>query len=255
MSASNTRKPTAGRAHVAAHRALASESRQALLHALAQSKRPLDASEAGRAVHLHRNTARVHLRKLASVGLVRAVFEYRTTPGRPRVLYQLVPSNDDRDIELSRDVNYRELARVLADQLATDAQAQQKAEAAGRSWAAAMAADEMPHRRLSSREAIDTIAKVLHAQGFDPEPRAEGDASGIYLRRCPFADVAQELRSVICAVHLGMISAAFDELDSPVSVAGLDSFVSTDPLLCVVHLEDRRRRRTTNIRYGVRRRA
>lgn len=255
MSASNKVEMGTEKGKVDAHRALASESRQALLKALARRRGPLDATEAGRAVQLHRNTARVHLRKLASAGMVRAVVERRTTPGRPRVLYQLVSPAAENHLEPSRNVNYRELARVLADQLATDVRAHEKAKAAGRSWAAAMAVEGMPRRRLSSNEAIEAISRVLNVQGFDPEPRTAGDEATIYLRRCPFADVAQELRSVICGVHLGMISAGFDELDSPVTVAGLDSFVSTDPLLCVVRLEDRPRRRRTLIRNDSRGRA
>ena len=69
----------------AAYRALASESRQALLAALRRVDKPLDADEAGAAVGLHPNTARVHLELLCSAGVLERRTEDRTKRGRPRV--------------------------------------------------------------------------------------------------------------------------------------------------------------------------
>jgi predicted transcriptional regulator len=54
----------------AVYRALAGESRQALLAVLHEVGGPLDAVDAGASVGLHPNTARVHREVLCSVGLV-----------------------------------------------------------------------------------------------------------------------------------------------------------------------------------------
>lgn len=227
---------------VATHRALASESRQALLGVLRRRQTPIDATEAGEAVDLHRNTARAHLRQLESSGLVTRVLEHRTTPGRPRVLYQIVPSSSP-DGRASSGAAYRDLAGLLANELAEGTGVRERALRAGRRWADALDAEPLPTRALSRREAIDAAAHLLEGLGFDPEPTPVSDPDCIWLHRCPFADVARENRSVVCAVHLGMLTSTFDRLGTSVSVAGLDSFVVEDPLLCVVRLAKRPARR------------
>jgi predicted ArsR family transcriptional regulator len=245
MNMSNTNEVPGKSAKVATHRALASESRQALLGVLRRRRGPIDATEAGEAVDLHRNTARVHLRQLESNGLVKRVLERRTTPGRPRVLYQIVKSPSSDEQRPSSNAEYRDLARLLADQLAEDTD---KALRAGQRWATALEVEPLPRRALSSREAIEEAAHLLDGLGFDPEPSPASDPDCIRLHRCPFADVARENRSVVCAVHLGMLKATFDRLDSAVSVTGLDSFVTDDPLLCVVRLANKPAKRHSSDR-------
>ena len=85
---------TPERSASATHKALAADSRLALLDVLEHAEGPLDAVEAGRRVGLHRNTARVHLDQLAEVGLVERQAEHRSTPGRPRVLYATQGASD-----------------------------------------------------------------------------------------------------------------------------------------------------------------
>ena len=75
--------PLAGDA--ATYRALAGQSRQALLAVLRQSGRPLDASGGGGARGLPPNTARVRPNVLCLAGLVRRRGGERGIPGRPRV--------------------------------------------------------------------------------------------------------------------------------------------------------------------------
>jgi len=238
MNMSNTNKVPGKSAKVATHRALASESRQALLGVL-RRRGPIDATAAGEAVALHRNTARVHLRQLESNGLVKRVLERRTTPGRPRVLYQIDPSSSSNEHRPSSNAEYRDLARLLTDQLAEDTGVREKALRAGQRWAAALEVEPLPGRALSPLEAIEAATRLLDSLGFDPEPSPVSDPDRIRLHRCPFADVARENRSVVCAVHLGMLKATFDRLDASVSVTGLDSFVTDDPLLCVVRLANK----------------
>jgi predicted ArsR family transcriptional regulator len=228
--------PTRSR-EAATHHALAGESRQALLAVLRRSRRPLDAAQAGAAVGLHRNTARVHLDVLASAGLVTRRFEERQRPGRPRVLYEIARSPGSTRSRST--ASYRDLARVLADQLTEVPDARNEAVRAGRRWAAALDARAAPLGPISPGEAVEVAMRILDDLGFEPEPVPPANPDRILLHRCPYADVARENRSVICGIHLGMLKATFENFDTSVEVAGLDPFVTDDPLLCVARLADK----------------
>jgi predicted ArsR family transcriptional regulator len=214
---------------------LSGESRQALLGVLRRHGGPIDAAAAAEAVGLHRNTARVHLDVLVSVGLVTRSFEDRTTRGRPRVLYAAARTGAESIDRLPEETSYRELARLLADQLTEVAYTRNEAMRAGRRWAAGLDGSSTSEAATPT-EAVAVAAQILDGLGFDPEPDPEDDPVRILLHRCPFSEVARENRSVICGIHLGMLKATFERLDTSLEVAGLDSFVTDDPLLCVVRL-------------------
>ena len=227
---------TPERSASATHKALAADSRLALLDVLEHAEGPLDAVEAGRRVGLHRNTARVHLDQLAEVGLVERQAEHRSTPGRPRVLYAksptagAAPEPDEDD-----DIDYRDLARVLAAQLARSPDAAEQAELAGRRWATAIDQANLPPDPVTNEAAVEAVTGIMDDLGFRPV----ADDHRILLRRCPFAELAKEQRQVICGVHLGILKQTFESLDTSVTVDRLDSLVQDDPLLCVVHLANR----------------
>ena len=60
------------------------------------------------------------------------------------------------------------------------------------------------------------------------------DRREIRLHQCPFLEVAQEHREVVCAVHLGLMRGMLDELDAPLEATRLDPFVEPD--LCITRL-------------------
>lgn len=230
--------------NAAAYRALAGRSRQALLAALRQAGRPLDASEAAAAVGLHRNTARVHLDLLCQAGLVRRQPEDRSIQGRPRMLYEpAAPPPDMAEAAgtAAQEPGYRELAGLLAQQLTQVADLPGEAILAGRRWAAALDERPLPAGPLSAAEAAAEVTAVLSRLGFDPEQ--DPGHGRILLHRCPFADVARESRVVVCGIHLGMLTATAERLNSPLRIAGLDPFVTDDPPTCVVRLATPRSRR------------
>lgn len=223
----------------ATYRALANESRQALLVALRRVDKPIDAGEAGAAVGLHPNTARVHLELLCSAGLLERRTEDRTRRGRPRVLYEVGPSarrpaRDGRAREAG--VGYRDLAR-LAQQLSELPDVPSEAVRAGRRWASVLDSVHLPTERLSATETIRAVTEVLDRLGFDPEP--DVGALRIRLRRCPFLEVASDSRSVVCGIHLGMLKATVERLDSPADVAGLEPPVTLQPTVCMVRFAAR----------------
>ncbi len=224
----------------AAYRALASESRQALLAAFWRVDKPLDADEAGAAGGLHPNTARVYLGLLCSAGVLERRTEERTKRGRPRVPYEVGPTAR-RLVDDARaggtDVGYRDLDRLLAQQLAEQPDVPSEAMRAGRRWASVLDRAHLPRGRLSAAETMRTAADVLDRLGFDAEP--DLGALRILLRRCPLHDVASESRSVVCGIHLGMLKATVERLDSPLDVAGLEPLVTLWPTMCIVHFKTR----------------
>lgn len=230
----------AGGPDPAAYRALAGRSRHALLTILVAAGRPMDVNEAASAVGLHRNTVRMQLDTLCSAGLLRRSSEKRGTRGRPRVLYSPTTRGTDflaAERGQASEVSYRELARMLAVQLAELADVRAAAVRAGRRWAAALDERPLPTESLSAGEAVDVLTGILERLGFDPEP--DGGQHRILLHQCPFADLARENRAIVCGIHLGMITATAERLDAPLAVSGLDPFVADDPLLCVVRLASR----------------
>jgi predicted ArsR family transcriptional regulator len=232
--------PVLARKEQATYRALAGESRQALLAALHQVGGPLDAGEAAASVGLHPNTARVHLEVLCSVGLVERRTEDRSRRGRPRVLYEVAPATRsliDQRRAREADLAYRELARLLAQQFSELPDMPGEALRAGRRWAAVLSNVALPKQRLSPHETIGVAVDLLRRLGFDPEPGA--GANRIVLHHCPFEEVARESRSVVCGIHLGMLKATVERLDSPLDVAGLEPFVTDEPSACIVHLAAR----------------
>jgi predicted ArsR family transcriptional regulator len=229
--------PRVGLSGTATHKALSAESRLALLGALEQAGRQLSADEAATLVGLHRNTIRVHLEQLVGAGLVERHTEDRSTPGRPRVLYGIAPGQSpsgEREWSSSggTELGYRELARVLAAQLAQMDDAALLAERAGRNWASAVARASLPSGPVRADKAVGAVTDAMEMLGFRPV----ADDQRILLRSCPFADVAREHREVICSMHLGMLREAFETLGSDVAVENLAPFVQADPPLCVVNL-------------------
>lgn len=78
---------------------------------------------------------------------------------------------------------------------------------------------------------------MLADLGFDPRP-AGGDGPGppdrVWLRHCPFLELAEEHGSIVCPLHLGLMQGALAELRAPVSAVRLEPFAEPDA--CLAHL-------------------
>jgi predicted ArsR family transcriptional regulator len=59
----------------------------------------------------------------------------------------------------------------------------------------------------------------------------------IHLNHCPFREVAQKHRDVVCAIHLGLMQGALSELHTPLEATSLEPFVS--PHLCIARVQAR----------------
>jgi predicted ArsR family transcriptional regulator len=223
------------------HRVLAGVSRVAVLQALRVSETSLDVQAIAEKVGLHTNTVRSHLDQLIEAGLVESAVQERTTPGRPRLLFRATSTPGAR-----AEGSYKVLAEVLAQGIHEGEPAPGAVAAkAGRRWGQHLeqegAASAEP---VDSGAALDRLVALLDDVGFAPQigeptsavtdPGAEGVATVIELHQCPFYDIAREHTDVVCAVHLGLIQGALDQMQAPTATVSLQPFVRPD--LCLVHI-------------------
>jgi len=217
-----------------------SEGRRA---ALLDELRTGPASVAGLAARLgvHPNTVRLHLAALVVDGLVEEVASPGPRgPGRPALVYRAtrrMPQGPD---------HYRELAGALLDALVHGDDAAPRALEAGRAWgarvartrdAAAGAAGRAPGPAADApHDDLAPLMALLDDVGFAPE-RVERDVA---LRQCPFLDLVEGQRMVVCRVHLGLMQGALATWRSGVEIDRLEPFVEPD--LCLAHVRRTGRR-------------
>lgn len=208
-------------------------SRADVLDMLRAAETALDVREIAQRIGLHPNTARFHLEALVEAGLATRETQDRETPGRPRIGYRAVadgPAGPRR---------YRLLAEMLTSLIAgIMPEPASQAEEAGREWGAYLTEQPPPYQRPSAADAIARLTAILADLGFAPQ-QAPGPAAGpyeVHLRQCPFREVAERHRDVICSLHLGLMRGALDRMRAPVGAERLEPFV--EPGLCVASLAD-----------------
>ncbi|MGN6599552.1 MAG: helix-turn-helix transcriptional regulator [Actinomycetes bacterium] len=228
------------------HAVLGSVSRAALLDALRESAAPMSIAELAAAVGLHANTVRSHLDQLERAGYVLSETEPPRGPGRPRTVYRATAASEEGR-------NYRLLAELLTRHLAaTSPDPTQAAVAAGRAFATAgkgtageatagegTAGDETRGETAGedaaqpeAAQALSTLVQILADSGFAPEVAPDG--ASIALRHCPFKELAQAQRDVVCGVHLGLIQGALHQLHAPIAATRLVPFVEPDRCLTIL---------------------
>jgi predicted ArsR family transcriptional regulator len=215
------------------HRALSDPSRVRVLDALRSSGDPRDATQLASAVGLHPNTVRTHLRVLAEAGLVSVTPEERHRPGRPRLVYAPVPNSTG----VVESAGYRLLAEILASHLAGSGQnSGEEAERAGRAWGRYLVDRRPPFASSSAEEDIQAVVQLLAEFGFDPSIEPGDDGRTVLVQHCPFGEVADSYRKIVCSVHLGLMRGALDELGAHVEADSLEPFVR--PGVCAARLQD-----------------
>ena len=207
-------------------------SRTEVLELLRTADGPLGVRDVAQRTGLHPNTARFHLEALVEAALAIRETEDRETPGRPRIGYRAVadgPAGRRR---------YRLLAEMLTSMVAaTMTDPGDAAEAAGREWGAYLAEQPPPYQRLTAAEAIAKLTAIMEEMGFAPREQADDGQYRLSLRQCPFREVAQLHRNVICSLHLGLMRGALARMRAPVTADRLDPFV--EPTVCVASLTAR----------------
>lgn len=184
-------------------------------------------------MRLHPNTVRFHLDTLVETGAAERTVEDRRQPGRPRILYAArttsAPAGGRR---------YLLLAKILASYLAAETpQPREAARRAGVAWGRYLADKPPPFRRVDAARATEQLVRGLDDIGFAPEAVPASAETQILLRHCPFREIAEEYREVVCSIHLGLMQGLLTEIRAPVEVTRLDPFV--EPNLCVARLAPR----------------
>lgn len=184
------------------HKALADDTRYRLYRYLRLSGRPVSVRELSIRLGLHVNTLRPHLRRLEEAGLVTSESQRGVASvGRPQTVYSVV----DREEREGRD--YRLFAEIVAGQVTGSRQRSRAVESA-REWGAYLVGRSAPRPggRSSSGPNLAVLQEALSEAGFDPRFRRRGrDRVDITLRDCPFRDLLDEHRDLVCQLHRGLL--------------------------------------------------
>ncbi|MEV0660778.1 helix-turn-helix transcriptional regulator [Actinomadura luteofluorescens] len=204
-------------------------SRSAVLEVL-RAFGPLGVREAAERTGLHPNTVRLHLDGLVGSGLAERAAERHADggrPGRPRALYRAVRGDEGEGVR-----SYRLLAQILTSLVAgTMDDPSGAATEAGRVWGRYLADPPAPFQKVGPGEALARLTAFLNGIGFDSRA---GDDLVVRLVHCPFREIAEGDREVVCPLHLGLIQGALAEMRAPLAADRLEPFV--EPHLCLAHL-------------------
>lgn len=196
--------------------AMADSTRRRIFEYLRESESPLTARQVAEHFGLHVNAARLHLEKLAGIGLVRVIRRRGDLGGRPAYHYQVDEGVGEFNFPPR---HYRVLAEILA------------AAMAGVSGRVRLAILEEARRR-SRQEAISEVSPFLHLREPDAQSLArawEEDMGRRGLRKhsrvteegcvetaflgCPFGELPRTVGELLCEIHAAME-------DGRVSLAG-----------------------------------
>jgi predicted ArsR family transcriptional regulator len=188
-------------APIEVHKALADGTRYRLYRYMRLSGRPVSVRELAIRLSLHPNTLRPHLRRLEEAGLVSAESHRGAAPGRPQTLYSVL----DREERAGRD--YRLLADILSGLLSGSRQRERARELA-RAWGGYLVGRSAPKpgARRPGGPDLAVLQEALAEAGFDPRFRKRSRTTvELTLRDCPFRELLDEHRELVCAVHEGLL--------------------------------------------------
>jgi predicted ArsR family transcriptional regulator len=197
--------------------------RRRLYEVVTRQDGPLGRDEAASAAGIGRALAVYHLDKLVESGLLTASYQRpagRSGPGagRPAKLY----ARSDREFAVTVPPREYELAaRLLVQVVESDASGRSRAALAevahrlgaelGSAFRAgatgAGAAEAAPaHQNVAGRDVVSALAQ----QGYEP---GRDDDGVIRLRNCPFHQLAERHRDVVCHMNLALVEGLVAGLD------------------------------------------
>jgi predicted ArsR family transcriptional regulator len=198
--------------------------------------------QAADALGLARSVAAFHLDKLADAGVVEVRFE-RTTgrrgpgAGRPSKLYRPARAEVAASVpERSYDLAGLILTEAVSDAVATGAPVETclatTATAYGRRRGAAAAEGATAGRTGKARQ--EAVAAALADQGYEPRP----DGRSLVLMNCPFHQLAEAHRTLVCGMNCDFLSGFLEGLDQ---ADALDAHLDPRPGTCCVRIRPRPR--------------
>ena len=211
------------------HKALADDTRYRLYRYVGLAGRPVSVREMSRRLSLHPNTLRPHLRRLEEAGLISREIRKTATVGRPQTMYSVREAQDEE----GRD--YRLLAEMLCG-LVRGKRALGQAQELARQWGSYLVAQggPKPGVKLPARRNLALLQEAMSRAGFDPRFRREGESAiEVTLRDCPFRDLADDYRDLVCTLHRGLIEGMLMGLKPTLDLKEFHPFA--DRGICRVH--------------------
>jgi predicted ArsR family transcriptional regulator len=205
-------------APIEVHKALADDTRYRLYRYLRLSGRPVGIRELATRLSLHPNTLRPHLRRLEDAGLVASEVHKGATVGRPQTMYAAL------EVGGREGRGHRLLADVLAGSL-TGPRQRERAQEMAREWGAYLVGRSAPRpgSRRPSGPNLAVLQEALSEAGFEPRFRRTGTPSiDITLRNCPFRDLLEEHRELVCAVHRGLLEGILSGARPPLEMTAFE---------------------------------
>jgi predicted ArsR family transcriptional regulator len=202
------------------HKALADDTRYRLYRYVGLAGRPVSIREMSRRLSLHPNTLRPHLRRLEEAGLVSREVRKTAAVGRPQTLYSV------RHGEVEEGRDYRLLAEMLCG-LLRGKQAMDKAHELASQWGSYLVAQggPKPGVRLPPGRNLAILQEALSKAGFDPRfRRLQATAIEVTLRDCPFRELADDYRELVCTLHRGLVEGMLSGLKPPLSLTEFKPF-------------------------------
>jgi predicted ArsR family transcriptional regulator len=221
--------------------------RRRLYEYVASHDRPVGRDEAAAAARISRTLAAYHLDKLAEHELLTVSYERLGKRrgqggGRPAKLYSRPP----RELTVSvppRD--YLLAGRLLVAAAEGDANGSTRealAEAA-RTLGTEMGAARKKGRATSVSARRRTVIAALRQRGYEPY---EDDNSVIRLRNCPFHELAQQNRGIVCTMNLSLLEGLLTGLETNEFLPSLE----VEQGRCCVVLRPRAQRKPSQSQAG-----
>ncbi|MEA2506091.1 MAG: hypothetical protein QOH48_709 [Actinomycetota bacterium] len=189
---------------------------------------PVSREEAAGAVGISHKLAAFHLDKLVETGLLAASYGHPegrppSRAGRSSKLYE--PS--DLTVEVSvPERRYDLLADALAEAVTSGGAEAVACAIAERRGVALGRLAPVPQ----TGSVVAAAVKALSQHGFEP---ATGPGAEIYLRNCPFRDVARGSPALVCQMNLAFVRGVLDGLGG----TGVEARLDHGPSRCCVTLQ------------------
>jgi predicted ArsR family transcriptional regulator len=188
--------------------ALSDPVRRALYDYVVAQGRDVGRDEAAQAAGISRNLASFHLDKLVEEGLLETIYRRltgRTGPGagRPSKLYR----RSGRHIDLSLPPRSYELAArlfavALAEEDVPDVRNRLRDVAFTSGARLGQQARQTMDRSDDESDLMESTRETLRKQGYEPY---DADDGSLRLRNCPFHELSQDYRQLVCGTNLCLL--------------------------------------------------
>jgi predicted ArsR family transcriptional regulator len=219
--------------------ALSDPVRRALYDYVVAQGREVGRDEAAQAAGISRNLASFHLDRLVEEGLLESIYRRltgRTGPGagRPSKLYR----RSGRRIDLSVPPRSYELAaRLFAEALAQEDAPDVRARLQDVAFASGARLGERARQTApKSKDGSDVVEgprETLQQHGYEPYDADDGE---LRLRNCPFHELSQDYRDLVCGTNLCLLQG----FAAGLGLQDLDVALDPRPGECCVVFRQRR---------------